>query len=148
MSSQSHSNRGEGRRSTQQREAIRAVFRLDGRPLGVSEVLARARETVPSLNQATVYRNLNLLVTDGWLTRVAHPEAGTLYERAGKDHHHHFYCRRCSRVFELPGCPLPEHHGPDGCLTEGHELFLHGLCRTCVAEEEAKNASIAEETEP
>jgi Fur family ferric uptake transcriptional regulator len=133
MSSQSHSNRGGGRRSTQQREAIRAVFRLDGRPLGVSEVLARARQAVPSLNQATVYRNLNMLVTDGWLVEVAPPEAGTLYERAGKDHHHHFYCRRCSRVFELPGCPLPAVHGPEGCRTEGHELFLHGLCRECVA---------------
>lgn len=142
MSSESPSNRGRDRRSTQQREAIRGVFRLDGRPLGVPEVLARARETVPSLNQATVYRNLNLLVTDGWLTRVAHPEAGTLYERAGKDHHHHFYCRRCSRLFELPGCPLPEVHGPAGCRTEGHELFLHGLCRECVAATDSPGATV------
>jgi len=147
MSGQGHGNRAGGRRNTQQREAIRAVFRLDGRPLTVSEVLARARKAVPSLNQATVYRNLNLLVTDGWLTRVAHPEAGTLYERAGKDHHHHFYCRRCSRVFELSGCPLPEHHGPDGCLTEGHELFLHGLCRECVAATDSSGAT-KEEASP
>jgi Fur family ferric uptake transcriptional regulator len=102
--------------------------------LTVAEVLACARETVPSLNQATVYRNLNRLVADGWLVQVSHPEAGSLYERAGKDHHHHFYCRRCSRVFELAGCPFPEHKAPDGYLTEGHELFLHGLCKECVAE--------------
>lgn len=122
------------RRNTRQREAIRAVFRLDGRPLSVSEVLTRAQKVVPSLNPATVYRNLNLLVADGWLVQVTHPEAGTLYERADKDHHHHFYCRRCSRLFELPGCPLPGHTAPDGFLTEGHELFLHGLCRECAAD--------------
>ena len=128
------------RRNTRQREAIRKVFRPEQRPLSVSEVMARSREAEPCLNQATVYRNLKMLVADGWLTRIAHPEAGTLYERSGKDHHHHFHCRRCSRVFELPGCPLPEYHGPAGCLTEGHELFVHGLCRECVAATGASGA--------
>jgi Fur family ferric uptake transcriptional regulator len=137
MSTHCNCHHPAGRRNTQQREALRSVFRLDGRPLTVSEALARARETVPSLNKSTVYRNLSMLVADGWLVRIAHPEIGTLYERAGKDHHHHFYCRGCSRLFDLPGCPLPADCGADGFLTEGHELFLHGLCSACVAEEGA-----------
>ncbi len=132
MSSQARRHHPSIRRHTQQREAIRGVFRRNGRPLGVSEVLVRAQQTVPSLNQATVYRNLNLLVADGWLVQVAHPMAGTLYERAGKEHHHHFYCRGCSGMFDLPGCPLPAGHGPAGFLIEGHELFLNGLCEACV----------------
>lgn len=132
MASSSASRGPGGGRQTQQRAAIRAAFCEPGRPLTVSEVLERAQETVPSLNQATVYRNLNLLVKNGWLIRIAHPEAGSLYERAGRGHHHHFYCRSCSCVFELPGCPLPDYHGPAGYVTEGHALFFHGLCRECV----------------
>jgi len=120
-------------RKTPQREAIRAAFTFDGRPLGIDEVLQRARQKVASLNPATIYRNVNMLVREGWLVQINHPEAGTLYERAGKDHHHHFYCRACTRVFELPGCPLAKTGiGPAGFITEGHELFLHGLCKECV----------------
>ena len=100
--------------------------------MAVSEVLEQAQVAVPSLNQATVYRNLGLLVADGWLIQIVHPEAGALYERADKDYHHHFYCRSCARVFELPGCPLPAPAlAPAGFVTEGHELFLSGLCGEC-----------------
>lgn len=120
------------RRRTPQREAIRNVFRRDPRPLGVAEILERAQAEVPALNQATVYRTVNMLVNDGWLTRVVHSEVGALYECAGKGHHHHFYCRQCRRVFELAGCPLSDGMSvPAGFTAEGHELFLHGLCREC-----------------
>ena len=53
------------RRNTTQRMAIEEVFRQNDRPLGVDEVLAYGRKLVESLNQATVYRNLKLLVDDG-----------------------------------------------------------------------------------
>lgn len=122
----------EGGRRTAQREAICAVFQRIDRPLGVAETLARARRAVPSLDQATVYRTLNRLVSEGWLLRICHPEAGTLHERAGKPHHHHFFCRRCRQLSELPGCPLPAGlPAPPGYVTEGHEVYLHGVCGSC-----------------
>jgi len=119
-------------RRTAQRQAIRAVFQEIDRPLGIAETLALAREAVPSLDQATVYRTLNLLVSEGWLLRICHPEAGTIHERAGKPHHHHFFCRRCRQLSELPGCPLPVAlPAPPGYVTEGHEVYLHGICGQC-----------------
>ena len=39
-----------------------------------------------SLNPATVYRNIKMLVEDGWLERLNHPDLGALYERTGKPH--------------------------------------------------------------
>jgi Fur family ferric uptake transcriptional regulator len=120
------------RRNTAQRMAIERVFRQHDRPLGVDEVLAFGRELVESLNQATVYRNLKLLVSDGWLKRFSHPALGTLYERTGKDHHHHFHCRSCNRAFELPGCALKEDGlAPEGFVVENHEVFLFGVCPSC-----------------
>ncbi len=120
------------RRNTPQRAAIRALFRHDSRPLSVVEILDRAQEQIPGLNQATVYRTVSMLLEDGWLTRITHSEVGALYERSGKEHHHHFYCRGCTRVFELPGCPLPGGvQTPPGFAAEGHELFLRGLCAGC-----------------
>jgi Fur family transcriptional regulator, ferric uptake regulator len=75
---------------------------------------------------------LKLLVDDGWLKRVTHPSLGSLYERAGKGHHHHFHCRGCNRAFELPGCALREDKvAPDGFVVEEHEIFLFGICPSC-----------------
>ena len=120
------------RRNTTQRMAIEQVFRQHESLLGVDEVLASGRKIVESLNLATVYRNLKILVDDGWLKRVTHPLLGTLYERAGKGHHHHFHCRACNRAFELPGCALKDDKiVPNGFLMEDHEIFLFGVCASC-----------------
>jgi len=94
-----------------------------------------ARRVVDSLNQSTVYRNLKLLVEKGWLRKINHPARGPLYERADKNHHHHFHCRSCNKVYELPGCILNENAStPQGFVTEKHEVFLFGVCFSCQTE--------------
>jgi len=119
-------------RKTSQRQAIQEVFRQNERPLGIDEILQAGRQTVVSLNQATVYRNLKLLLEQGWLKKIDRPASGALYERAGKEHHHHFQCRSCDRLFELPGCALNEKKvTPPGFVTDGHEVVLFGLCSSC-----------------
>ena len=120
------------KRNTSQRAAIEQVFQQKNRPLGVEEILKAGREIVESLNQATVYRNLKLLVEKGGLTQINHPALGILYEQTGKGHHHHFHCHTCNRVFELPGCALNEEEAtPDGFVVEDHEVFLFGVCPSC-----------------
>ncbi len=126
------SKRSDPRRRTQQRAAIRQVFEDVENPLGASEILEEARQHVPSLNQATVYRNLSRLVEEGWLRRVLYQPLGTLYERAGKPHHHHFHCHRCDRLLELEGCSVNLRRvAPAGFTVDGHELFVSGLCDLC-----------------
>jgi len=120
------------KRNTTQRFAIEQVFQQNERPLSIDEILAYGREYVESLNQATVYRNLRLLVEEGLLKRITHPALGTLYERTDRGHHHHFHCRECNRAFELPGCVLKEDKSaPDGFVVEHHEVFLFGVCPSC-----------------
>ncbi len=119
-------------RKTAQRAAIEEVLRVEDRPLGIEEILRYGRILVESLNQATVYRNLKLLVEQGWLKQINHPALGTLYERTGKGHHHHFHCHGCNRVFELPCCFLNEQEAvPAGFIVEDHEIFLFGVCPSC-----------------
>jgi Fur family ferric uptake transcriptional regulator len=119
-------------RKTPQRLAILKAIEEEDRPLRVSEILDLGREDVPSLDQATVYRNLNRLVDEGAVLRINHPALGALYERTGKKHHHHFHCRVCDRLLELPGCAFDEkRHTPKGFKTESHELFLYGVCSGC-----------------
>jgi Fur family transcriptional regulator, ferric uptake regulator len=120
------------KRKTNQRSAIQTVFQQIDRPLGIDEILDTGRRTVKSLNQATVYRNLKLLLEKGWLKKINTAELGTLYEIAGKEHHHHFQCRSCDRLFEISGCAFNEGSAtPPGFVTESHEVYLFGLCAAC-----------------
>ncbi len=120
------------KRKTTQRDAIREVLQHVDHPLGVEDILKAGRGLVESLNLATVYRNLKLLIQNGFIRKISHPVLGPLYEKIGQDHHHHFHCRICERVLNLPGCALDEKGAtPPGFVTEGHEVFLFGVCPAC-----------------
>lgn len=121
-------------RRTQQRDAIRKAFEDASRPLGPREVLDIAQESVPGLGVATVYRTLKKLVEEGILRPVELPGAPNRYELAGLDHHHHFCCRACDRVFDVEGCPdRVSELVPSGFELEEHEVVLYGVCSSCVA---------------
>lgn len=119
-------------RKTRQRSAIREALESSGRPMSPEEVLEAAQQRVSGLGIATVYRNLKALVEEGWLVAVDLPGQPSRYELAGKEHHHHFHCRNCGRVFELDGCVgrLGE-LVPPGFQMTGHDLLLYGYCQPC-----------------
>jgi Fur family ferric uptake transcriptional regulator len=121
-------------RNTRQRDAIRAVIEHAHRPLGIQEVFTLAAKERPGLGIATVYRTIKTLLADEVLREVELPGAVPRYELAHLDHHHHFHCRRCDRVYEIEGCPgRLKGLTPRGFKMEGHDLTITGLCAACVA---------------
>lgn len=119
-------------RNTRQRGAIRRAFQRADRPLSTSEVLELARAEVGRLGIATVYRNIRAMVDEGWLATVDLPGQASRYELHGKPHHHHFHCRSCDRVFDVPGCSPDLGAGlPEGFRIETHEVVLFGTCQDC-----------------
>lgn len=122
------------RKNTQQRQAIRTAIQDADRPLSPTEVLEAAQEEAPTLGIATVYRNLRTLMEDGWLRPVGLPGNPDRYEIAGKDHHHHFHCRSCDRLFDVDDCPGDlDHICPPGFALDDHEIILYGHCSDCSA---------------
>ncbi|MCG3179768.1 MAG: Ferric uptake regulation protein [Phycisphaerae bacterium] len=125
-----------GQRKTQQRDAIAAVIRQSDGPLTIVEIHLRARRRVAGrqLGIATVYRTVNLLLQREVIHSVILGDGQTRYESAGLDHHHHFRCRVCRTVYDLPGCMLDPPAGarlPAGFRVETHELTLYGTCPRC-----------------
>jgi Fur family ferric uptake transcriptional regulator len=52
---------------------------------------------------------------------------------AGKAHHHHFHCRDCNRVFEVPECVSDlRRMTPAGFVLHAHDVVLYGKCKECV----------------
>ena len=119
-------------RQTRQKNAIRSAFKSTDRPLSVDEATLLAQREVEGLSIATVYRNLKLLLEEGWLVAVDLPGQAARYEVAGKEHHHHFQCTTCQKTFELRGCLLQRKPRlPRGFRASGHEFFVYGTCATC-----------------
>ena len=84
----------------------------------MGKILQAGRSTVGTHNQATFYRNLKVLAAEDWIRSIPHPVLGTVYERAGKDHHHHLQCRPCDCLYEVEGCALNEKRSsPPGFVT-------------------------------
>lgn len=120
-------------RRTEQQTAIKRYIERVDRPVRVDEIQAGAGQVVPGIGTATVYRAVKAGLEDGWLVEVHLPgERSAAYELAGKDHHHHFECKGCGKVFDVEGCP--GHLSkliPPGFVMEGHELVLYGRCGVC-----------------
>ncbi|MBV9102510.1 MAG: transcriptional repressor [Candidatus Eremiobacteraeota bacterium] len=118
-------------RSTRQRRAIWGAFERVGHPLSVGDVVAATERSGDPVSLTTAYRTIGALVDEGLLESIELPGAGTYFERAGKSHHHHFSCLRCSRAYELPQCETKATALPRGFRAVSHETTVFGLCATC-----------------
>jgi len=120
------------RRTTKQKEAIKAVLAGEVGPLLPDEIHGLALKSVPSLGIATVYRSLKSLQDEGLVCCVEIPGQAPRYERTDKGHHHHFHCKKCHAVFDLEKCVEGlKKLVPSGFQVTSHEITLHGLCKTC-----------------
>lgn len=133
-------------RSTHQRRRIREVFEKNDRPLAADEVLQLAQQKVAGLGMATVYRTIRALTQEGWLVPVEVPGAPPRYEVRGKNHHHHFHCLSCRRLFELDGCLEQLAKAlPRDFRAVDHVVLIYGFCAACDREpaRAAKNIASA-----
>jgi Fur family ferric uptake transcriptional regulator len=133
-------------RATRQNTAIREAIEAAGRPLSPTEVLDEARRHVAALGLATVYRNLKALVDAGEIQVVTLPGEAPRYEPARREHHHHFRCDVCQRVFDVHQCPGDlAGLAPPGFSVSRHEITLYGRCSDCqpAAKGRAKKAPAA-----
>jgi len=118
-------------RKTQQRETIQAVLTDAARPLTVHEILERAAKQVPSLGIATVYRCVKAMIESRDVIVVEIVGEPLRYETAHLEHHHHFVCESCKKVFDVQGCIPIASLVPQGFKMRAHEIVLYGVCASC-----------------
>lgn len=121
------------RRTTKQKEAIKAVLDTQEGPLLPDDIHRLALKAAPSLGIATVYRSLKTLQVEGQVCCVEIPGQAPRYERSDKGHHHHFHCRSCGQVFDLKACVSGGLNAlaPKGFKVDDHEIILYGTCKAC-----------------
>ena len=101
----------------------------------------------PNISLGTVYRNLNQLVEQGVLRRIATPVSGDRFD-IRTDTHAHLLCTRCGKVLDLEDDLISELDRnvmrTTGFLVNDRQLLLSGICADCLA---AQQVRLTEETE-
>ena len=122
-----------GLRVTPQRRAVWLAFgEEDDGHLAADEVFARARRGLPELSRATVYNTLGAFVEVGMLQAVE-SRGAVLYDPNPDPDHHHFRCRRCDRLYDVPveGVEGLRISGADEFVVDQTTVLLRGLCPLC-----------------
>jgi Fur family transcriptional regulator, peroxide stress response regulator len=121
-----------GLKMTPQRRAIIEFLETAEHHPTADEVFFSVNERFPMTSRATVYNTLNWLKESKMLQEVF--EAGQVRFDPNIEHHHHFICRKCSKVEDV-GFDLISSLGicemPNSNKIEGFEIVLRGVCINC-----------------
>jgi len=129
---------------THQREMILEVVRESHTHLTADEIYERARKKLPRISMGTVYRNLDILDSCGFIKKLQPGYAQMRFDGNTKDHYH-VVCMRCGKIGDAPIEPsdnaLENLENALGNLTHygifGHNLEFIGLCPACLEREKS-----------
>jgi Fur family peroxide stress response transcriptional regulator len=124
-----------GLRLTPQRDVLlHALGGAIGHPTA-DDLVKKVRKVLPTVSHATVYRNVQELVRAGLIGTLERSGAAVQFE-INPDHHHHFICQRCGRVWDVyldqVAVRLDRRRSPlTGFRIDRRDVQLHGLCARC-----------------
>ncbi len=99
----------------------------------VEQILKDLNQDFPISSQATVYTSLQTLRKVGLVKEVLLEEGVSRYD-ANVEPHHHFHCRQCGRIKDVPWDTFDsfnlERLHPT-YLAESYEVTIRGLCDRC-----------------
>jgi Fe2+ or Zn2+ uptake regulation protein len=127
-----------GLRVTRPRLTVVAALRELGGHRTADEVHAHLIKRDTALPRTSVYNSLVLLTDLGVLMRADVGPGAVVYELADT-WHHHFVCRRCGSVRDVP-CALgtPPCLSPSGDEDVGQvdeaQVIFRGICRNCLGD--------------
>lgn len=113
------------RRHSKKREQILSVLKKEHGTLSAAEL----HERLPTVDLATIYRNLDVFVADGIVKKLTLGGKESLYEYQDKPHHH-AVCSKCERVihFTAPDEKIKKLLGVKDFQIDELEVTVRGVC--------------------
>ncbi|MFM8902044.1 MAG: Fur family transcriptional regulator, partial [Actinomycetota bacterium] len=132
-------------RYSNKRRAIVSLLETADKPLTITEILRRSKNTKGRRNeiaQSSLYRNLSVLEDVGAIQRVASTDDLSRYELTEDilGHHHHMLCSSCGemRDVKIPhrleaelNATFKQLAKKSGFKLAQHRLDLIGRCKNC-----------------
>jgi Fe2+ or Zn2+ uptake regulation protein len=139
--------RSGGYRVTPQRRAILDAICEAGHRITIEEIILRLKKKFPTLNRATVYRNL-IFLQKMHLVNSAGSGKERKFEIASLEPHHHLICRKCgmeigldrNSIDRLRSMIRKEHR----FVIDNDHLSFQGLCSQCSSRRDRKSKADSE----
>ncbi|MCJ7585162.1 MAG: transcriptional repressor [Anaerolineales bacterium] len=123
-----------GFRMTPQSHTILHILKQSGGHFSPAQVYEKARQSVPGMTEATVYRTLEFLAENNIVFPTLNGNGHLVYEIAGHDHHH-LVCRACGQEVEIEHTRLQpllaDLEAATGFQSIGSHITFFGLCPEC-----------------
>ncbi|MFP3960201.1 MAG: transcriptional repressor [Spirochaetaceae bacterium] len=126
-------------RRSKQRDRMLELLQNTNKHPTATWLYDQLRTEFPTVSLGNVYRNLSILVEQGYVRKL---DFGSSYDRfeAEDERHAHFLCRKCGRIFDLPMPTLggydEQADAVDGHRLESARVEFYGICRDCLHTED------------
>ncbi|MCL1906291.1 MAG: transcriptional repressor [Clostridiales bacterium] len=97
-------------------------------------IYQQARREVPDISLGTIYRNLQVLLTEHRICELNYGKGQSRFD-ANPMPHYHFVCEECGQVIDFPDAAPPVSsnllsQAPG--LVRNYRLECYGLCHKCM----------------
>ena len=119
-------------KATPQRIAITEALDAYGH-LSVEQLYALLKQKFNSLSLATIYKNINIMMENAFVSEVKLPEQKSVYELT-KESHAHLQCKECHNVWDihLDLEDVMQSAAKNSTFAiESANLVLSGVCQEC-----------------
>lgn len=126
------------RKKSDLRERILELLRSTQDHPTAAWVFDKLRSEFPRVAVGTVYRNLNILVSEGYVKSISFNEPIERYD-GNLSEHYHFICERCGSIRDLKFPPLKSLENrvkkQEGVEVSHHRIDFYGICADCKRKE-------------
>jgi len=124
-----------GHRITKVRKGLIRIFSNSVQPLSANQIEEMFPKVDINVNKATIYRELQFLLSNNYLSEVyLHPNEVS-YESSEFKHHHHLVCDVCGSIDNVTNCLASELEvdvfKKKGFRIKRHTLEFYGTCSRC-----------------
>ena len=117
-------------RNTKQRKIVFDIINNSYNHPTAYMVYQECVKILPNISLGTVYRNLNLLVSNGDIQRLDLPNQVVRYDKCIS--HDHFICTSCGKVIDLSRSNLFYDNMIDGNMITDYIVRYDGICCDCL----------------
>jgi len=123
-------------RMTKQKRVILDVLKGTKTHPTADWVYGRVKKKIPNISLGTVYRNLNILKSQGEIIELCYGKGFSRYD-GNASNHYHFTCENCGKVLDVD-TPVFTRLDMDvsrqmGVKVDHHRAEFYGTCGDCAS---------------
>jgi len=122
-------------KATPARLGVLEILELSDKPLDVSAINQYLIKNHIDVDNATVFRIVNMFKEKGLIRQINLNEAKSRYELSSRKEHHHLICQKCGEIEDISDCNIDVLEAyiekKKKFIVKSHSLEFYGLCKNC-----------------